>query len=990
MGKPDYIPSEEEAVMARKRTTGINASKFERKEVTWEIVDVGGQRSERRKWITQFEGVKAILYVVNLAGYASVMFEDSTKNRMKEEIDILADISSKDIFKTTPIFIFFNKKDLFEQMLKDKPLTTLFPDYTGSPTDVHENIKYVSAQFTTVLKGGAAKTWPVSARHKQDIRYSFRELMDMVMEKNKESIAKAVKDLKRSGMDKSSLKADEEKEKKMLERKQAREEIGSSDLDAQMAEAAYQSALTFKLLCLGPGESGKSTVIKQLRNVYLGQAGDEVKKKYVSTLHVNTISCMQALLKAGAHFNYPLKGGKEIHAAKVILRLSGQESPELDQEVADAIYILWQSEAIQKAYARKHEFWLLDGAKYYFDHCMEFADLDWLPSEEDMIMARARTTGIVATEFQAKELFWNVVDVGGQRSERRKWMNAFDNVKAVIYIVNLGGYNSVLFEDETRNRLEEALDLYEEVCANKVFLNTPIYLFLNKKDLFEERLRSTPLSEKFPEFKGESTNVRECIDFIAALFKARMKKVRGKTTGFKVWSVAARYKKDIKYAFLELTEDIVNQNIKQVTDAKEGLRALKRKQELAASARSTPGQALVRMLSKSKRIGDVIEKRTRKILVVGSGDAGKSALLRQLVASHSSENLSSEEIKHTISSLQGNALHSAEILIREAQSRNLELTGPAQKAAERILAEVDKVQVHKSPAATTKSIMPRTVAKDIELVWQEPKIKELFRQLPRSFYLPDMAEYYLDSATQFVGREWIPSFQEAAKCSSPTVKPSTCNIQFRQRRVEDDVVVETVWTLIDTGGRSSYRTGWDTPEDVGLLEGLTAVIFVADLVGYYEISPDKGEERKSQTRMEDAIAYLKHIDMHPLFKDVPIYLILNKVDLFERTLRDIPITIAISDYKGSLVDLPENLVYLSNQYWNCLGSTLHKDQWQYWSTSALNKRDIKFAFSELTESLDLYEMAQETARANKKKNKNRSPSLKLGVSKRNSGVMVTI
>jgi len=37
--------------------------------------------------------------------------------------------------------------------------------------------------------------------------------------------------------------------------------------------------------------------------------------------------------------------------------------------------------------------------------------------------------------------------VGGQRSERKKWIKCFDDVKAVLFIVNLGGYNSVLFED---------------------------------------------------------------------------------------------------------------------------------------------------------------------------------------------------------------------------------------------------------------------------------------------------------------------------------------------------------------------------------------------------------------------------------------------------------------------------------------------------------------------------------------------------------------
>ncbi|CAN0288437.1 unnamed protein product, partial [Ectocarpus sp. 13 AM-2016] len=47
---------------------------------------------------------------------------------------------------------------------------------------------------------------------------------------------------------------------------------------------------------------------------------------------------------------------------------------------------------------------------------------------------------------------FSVVDVGGQRSERRKWIHCFDDVKAIIFVVALSGYNQVLFEDTGVNR----------------------------------------------------------------------------------------------------------------------------------------------------------------------------------------------------------------------------------------------------------------------------------------------------------------------------------------------------------------------------------------------------------------------------------------------------------------------------------------------------------------------------------------------------------
>lgn len=79
------------------------------------------------------------------------------------------------------------------------------------------------------------------------------------------------------------------------------------------------------------------------------------------------------------------------------------------------------------------------------------------------------------------DIKFRVFDVGGQRAERRKWVNCFDNVTSVIFLAAISEYDQVLFEDTTKNRLEEAVELFDEVCKLPVFKKIPLILFLNKK-----------------------------------------------------------------------------------------------------------------------------------------------------------------------------------------------------------------------------------------------------------------------------------------------------------------------------------------------------------------------------------------------------------------------------------------------------------------------------------------------------------------------------
>lgn len=93
----------------------------------------------------------------------------------------------------------------------------------------------------------------------------------------------------------------------------------------------------------------------------------------------------------------------------------------------------------------------------------------YVPNSRDVLRARIRTTGIIETQFKVDHMIFRMVDVGGQRSERRKWIKCFDDVRSLLFVVSLTEYDMALREDPKINRLHESLKLFHDICNNIYF-----------------------------------------------------------------------------------------------------------------------------------------------------------------------------------------------------------------------------------------------------------------------------------------------------------------------------------------------------------------------------------------------------------------------------------------------------------------------------------------------------------------------------------------
>jgi len=278
----------------------------------------------------------------------------------------------------------------------------------------------------------------------------------------------------------------------------------SHAIDRQIEEDSRKYRKECKILLLGSGESGKSTIVKQMKIIHQnGYTRDELML-FRLTIYKNVLDSAQAVVLALRKFKMdPIEPVNRVYADRILdYRIDVDPTQALSTEIVRAIESLWHDPIIPSVLDRSSEFYLMDSAAYFFDDVQRIGSPDYVPNEMDVLRARTKTTGISETKFRSGQLSIHMFDCGGQRSERKKWIHCFEAVTSIIFCVALSEYDQVLLEESGQNRMAESLVLFESVVNSRWFLRTSVILFLNKVDLFRVKLAKVPLEQFFPEYTG--------------------------------------------------------------------------------------------------------------------------------------------------------------------------------------------------------------------------------------------------------------------------------------------------------------------------------------------------------------------------------------------------------------------------------------------------------------------------------------------------------
>ncbi|KAL4624415.1 guanine nucleotide-binding protein subunit alpha-12 [Arapaima gigas] len=353
--------------------------------------------------------------------------------------------------------------------------------------------------------------------------------------------------------------AEREREREREARRRSRE------IDAMLARERRCVRRLVKILLLGAGESGKSTFLKQMRIIHGKEFDQKALVDFRDTIFENIIKGTRVLVDARNKLGIPWQNSENEKHGMFVMAFENKAGvpvePSTFQLYVPALEALWRDAGIQEAYGRRSEFQLGESVKYFLDNLDRIGQLNYIPSRQDILLARKATKGIVEHDFVIKKIPFKMVDVGGQRSQRQKWFQCFDGITSILFMVSSSEYDQVLMEDRRTNRLVESMNIFETIVNNKLFSNVSIILFLNKMDLLVEKVKKVNIRKHFSDFQGNPHRLEDVQTYLVHCFN---RKRRNRSKPLFHHFTTAIDTENIRFVFHAVKDTILQENLRDI------------------------------------------------------------------------------------------------------------------------------------------------------------------------------------------------------------------------------------------------------------------------------------------------------------------------------------------------------------------------------------------------------------------------------------------
>ena len=282
----------------------------------------------------------------------------------------------------------------------------------------------------------------------------------------------------------------------------------------------------FKILLLGAGEVGKSTIFRHLQ--VLCDDCIQNRDSYIYPIRQNILIELQKIAKYIRTQNLSFDNKLELYLEKIKYD---------DPYENDTLKYLCKHPKIIELLHNYEIPDQLENIDFFFQNIDRILNNDYTPTNDDILMGRFRTIDVSKICFHNIGANTNVAlyDIGGQRSERKKWKEAFESVNSIMFIISLNDFDRTIFEDNTIGRLQDSYELLQNILKTKQFENVNFYLIFNKYTLFKNKIENTDkFAKMYPNFTGNIHDVQQCAQFIIDQFLDIFKKLNRKVTEFTI------------------------------------------------------------------------------------------------------------------------------------------------------------------------------------------------------------------------------------------------------------------------------------------------------------------------------------------------------------------------------------------------------------------------------------------------------------------------
>lgn len=328
-------------------------------------------------------------------------------------------------------------------------------------------------------------------------------------------------------------------------------------------KSAQFTETKLRVLIIGSGDTGKSVLSLQLESLY-NNIKQEIVSEYLKQIKQVIIADAKAIVNYMEKISIPV--GERL-ADAVIQVKKAQAVPEaFTVQLAQTISSLWVDAGFKTAYLQIASE-LHENIDTYFPVADKIANNTYQLDNELLLKASIPTVGYMTHQFTINDMNTEIIEIGGNKSQREQWHKTYKGVDLIIYVASLSDFDQNIIGESGVSRSQDSITLFGQLAANPLFAETPIYLVLNKKDVFGLKLLKNfeQFKHVYPGFNNAKEDTEAAVEHVKQAYLRQLDTDRSPNAWVEAEAISALETETVQKLFNTIARKLVELSGKAAT-----------------------------------------------------------------------------------------------------------------------------------------------------------------------------------------------------------------------------------------------------------------------------------------------------------------------------------------------------------------------------------------------------------------------------------------